>query len=183
MYKYLSVLIIIGLSICIVMQYDELALFQSRMDALQQDNWDLQQDLASVEGLVIGWHIASYKDKNQLMELSRLIKLKDHLINSMQKGKQLLVTAYTADSTETDETPFITASNTRVREGIVAVSQDLFAKGWVFGKKVYIVNKGVYTIEDLLHKRKRNQLDIFMNNKMKALNFGRKKLKVFLLGS
>ncbi len=183
MYKYLSVVIMLGLGIYIAMQHNRIALFEDNIDALMQENWQLQQDLASVEGLVIGWHIASYKDKNQLMELSRLLKLKDHLINSMQKGKHLLVTAYTADSTETDATPFITASNTRVREGIVAVSQDLFAKGWVFGKKVYIVNQGVYTIEDLLHKRKRNQLDIFMNNKIKALHFGRKKLKVFLLGS
>ncbi len=183
MYKFLSLLLMAGLVLCIFMQSKKIELFEGQVDTLRNENWGLQRDLASVEGLVLGWHIASYKDKNQLMEFSRLIKLKDHLINSMQKGKQLMVTAYTADTAETDETPFITASNTRVREGIVAVSQDLFAKGWVFGKKIYIVNHGVYTIEDLLHKRKRNQLDIFMNNKAKALDFGRKKLKVFLLGS
>lgn len=183
MYKYLSFLVIIGLGVCIAMQYEKILSFERQITVLRRDNWSLQRDLASVEGLVLGWHLVSYKDRNQLEELSRLVKLKDHLINSMQKGKLLLVTAYTADSTETDATPFITASNTRVREGIVAVSQDLFAKGWVFGKKIYIVNQGVYTIEDLLHKRKRNQLDIFMNNKVQALHFGRKKLKVFLLGS
>lgn len=183
MYKYLAVVLIAGLVICIVMQHKKIALFEKQANTLEQKNWLLQRDLASVEGLVLGWHIASYKDKEQLMEFERLITIKDHLINSMKKGKQLVVTAYTADISETDASPFITASNTRVREGIVAVSQDLFAKGWVFGKKVYIVDEGVFTIEDLLHKRKRNQLDIFMNNKRKALHFGRKKLKVFLLGS
>ncbi|WP_051261624.1 3D domain-containing protein [Desulfovibrio inopinatus] len=95
--------------------------------------------------------------------------------------KKLTVTAYSPRPQETDDTPGITASNTRVREGIVAVSRDLFRQGWVFGKKVYIKNHGVFTISDLMNKRKQKSMDIFMHNTNKALEFGRRKLEVILL--
>lgn len=91
------------------------------------------------------------------------------------------VTAYSARSIETDSTPFITAYNTKVRPGIIAVSRDLFAKGWTFGKKVYIKSLGVFTIEDLMAKRKRNQIDVFIPQTTKALSFGRRNLEVYLL--
>ncbi|SIN73932.1 3D domain-containing protein [Halodesulfovibrio marinisediminis] len=93
------------------------------------------------------------------------------------------VTAYSPRSIETDSTPFITASNTKVRPGIIAVSRDLFAKGWTFGKKVYIKSLGVFTIEDLMAKRKKNQIDVFMPETTQALSFGRRNLEAYLLNS
>ncbi|SHI59213.1 3D domain-containing protein [Halodesulfovibrio aestuarii] len=91
------------------------------------------------------------------------------------------VTAYSPRSAETDSTPFITAYNTKVRPGIIAVSRDLFAKGWTFGKKVYIKSLGIFTIEDLMAKRKKNQLDVFIPETTKALTFGRRNLEAYLL--
>jgi len=98
------------------------------------------------------------------------------------RSKRLVkVTAYSPRSAETDSTPFITASNTKVRPGIIAVSRDLFAKGWTFGRKVYIKSLGVFTIEDLMAKRKKNQVDVFIPETTKALSFGRRNLEVHLL--
>lgn len=91
------------------------------------------------------------------------------------------VTAYSPRSSETDSTPFITAYNTKVRPGIIAVSRDLFAKGWTFGRKVYIKSLGVFTIEDLMARRKKNQVDIFIPETTKALSFGKKNLEAYLL--
>ncbi|MCG8530240.1 MAG: 3D domain-containing protein [Desulfovibrionales bacterium] len=99
----------------------------------------------------------------------------------MRAKRVVKVTAYSPRVQETDSTPFITASNTKVRPGIVAVSRDLFDKGWVFGKKIYIKSLGVFTIEDLMAKRKNNQVDIFMPKTARALAFGRRNLEAFLL--
>ena len=87
-----------------------------------------------------------------------------------QKIKPIKVTvpAYSPRESETDSTPHITAFQTRVRPGIVAVSRDLFEKGWVEGRKVYIDQYGVFEIQDLMHHRKRQQLDIFFYSTQKA---------------
>lgn len=102
-------------------------------------------------------------------------------IQNLRRKRVLTVTAYSPRRGETDSTPFRTASNRKVRRGIVAVSRDLFDNGWVFGKKVYIKNYGIYTIDDLMASFKRNQVDIFMFETRKALHFGKKKLEVYLL--
>lgn len=93
-----------------------------------------------------------------------------------------VVTSYSPREEETDEDPYLTASMEPVREGCVAVSRDLFYKGWSFGRKVYIEGEGVFTITDLMHARKTNQVDIFRFNTEAALEFGRQQRKVVLLG-
>lgn len=84
----------------------------------------------------------------------------------------VIVTAYSPSKRQTDDSPLITASNQAVRGDGVAVSRDLFLKGWTFGKKVWIQGIGLYTINDLMHPSKRNHLDIFMWTAKQALRFG-----------
>lgn len=95
--------------------------------------------------------------------------------------RTLTVTAYSPRPLETDGTPWQTASCKRVREGIVAVSRDLYERGWGFGKKVYVEDHGVFTIDDLMSSSKKQCIDIFMLNTDKALEFGKKRLAVVLL--
>lgn len=95
--------------------------------------------------------------------------------------RTLTVTAYSPRAVETDANPLQTASSKRVREGIVAVSRDLFERGWSFGKKVYVEDHGVFIIDDLMSSSKKQCLDIFMFNTDKALEFGKKRLAVVLL--
>lgn len=95
--------------------------------------------------------------------------------------RRLTVTAYSPREVETDSDPFITASMQPVREGGVAVSRDLFYAGWVFGRKIYIEGYGIFVITDLMHSRKKEQIDIFMFNTKKALKFGKKKIRIALL--
>ena len=73
----------------------------------------------------------------------------------------------------------LTASGTPVRKGIVAVSKDLYGKGWTFGKRVSINNK-IYTIQDILPSRK-NGFDIFMHSYERAVKYGAQKHMVVLL--
>jgi 3D (Asp-Asp-Asp) domain-containing protein len=118
----------------------------------------------------------------QTMDLVRRMALNNHAdLQDMQRKRTLTVTAYSPRRKETDSTPGLTATNSRVRPGIVAVSRDLFDNGWVFGRKVYIKNYGVYTIDDLMHERKTDQIDIFIPDTRQALQFGRKELEVYLL--
>jgi 3D (Asp-Asp-Asp) domain-containing protein len=100
---------------------------------------------------------------------------------SRQYSKQLTVTAYSPDPSETDGTPTVTASMTRVRHGIVAVSRDLFRQGWTFGKKVYVEGYGVFTIRDLMNRRYTNRLDVFRWDRREALKFGKQTLHVSLI--
>jgi len=99
---------------------------------------------------------------------------------------KVIVTAYTSRECETDNTPFITASNKRVQNGYIAVSRDIL-KIAPYGTKVYldIVGKnkyrsGFYIVEDTMHKRKKNWVDIWFADLKDAKEFGIKKGKLFV---
>ncbi len=104
-------------------------------------------------------------------------------IQNIRRKRLVHVTAYSPRENETDSSPFFTASNRRVRHGIVAVSRDLFDEGWVFGRKIYIKSLGIFTIDDLMATSKKNQVDIFMFDTEQALLFGRRTLEAHLLAT
>ena len=85
------------------------------------------------------------------------------------KARTMTVTAYSSSRDETDSTPFITASNTRVRDGVVATNILPFGTRVrmpsLFGDKEFIV-------EDRMHRRHQNRMDIWFPSKQKALRFG-----------
>jgi len=85
------------------------------------------------------------------------------------------ITAYNPTKDQCDSTPFITASNTKVREGIVALSRDIEKEFNVkFGDKVEIKGLGVFEFQDRMHKKWKRKVDIFMWHKNKAIKFGKK---------
>ena len=103
-------------------------------------------------------------------ELAPKIEVKE--IRSMH------VTAYTSTPEETDDTPFITASGTRVRDGIVATNElpmgTKIRMPDLFGDKVFVV-------EDRMHERMKNKVDIWMAEKSDALRFGIQKTDIVVL--
>lgn len=138
---------------------------------------------ADSDQLLTDSRVALYMMRAKAHELRTKLAYSKKLRQAEERARMrmLTVTAYSADVAETDDTPYVTASNNRVRPGIVAVSRDLFRKGWVFGRKIYIKGLGVFIIDDLMHTRKTNQIDVFMGGKGDALQFGRKTLEVYLL--
>lgn len=96
-------------------------------------------------------------------------------------SKKVTVTAYSASKAECDSDPKITASMSKLRPGVVAVSRDLFNHGWVFGKRVYIEGHGIYEIVDLMNKKHKNRIDVYIGHKKKAEKFGKRELTVALL--
>lgn len=87
---------------------------------------------------------------------------------------EAVVTAYTADASETDDRPWETASGSEVREGIVACPSRL-----AFGTRVEIAGK-LLVCEDRMHRRFREgeYYDVFLASKSDALAFGRQTLEV-----
>lgn len=87
----------------------------------------------------------------------------------------MYVTAYSSSADETDSTPFITASGTRTRDGIVA--SNIFP----FGTKVRIpelFGEKILVVEDRMNSRFADRIDIWMPSKWSALQFGKHKTAI-----
>ena len=120
------------------------------------------------------------RDESTLMRLAVLANL-SRIIDPVP-NKMLTVTAYSSTELKSyPEQQLLTASLLKPKEGGIAVSRDLFSSGWVFGKKVYIKNHGVFVITDLMSNAKIRSVDIYMNDYDRALQFGKKQIEVVLL--
>jgi 3D (Asp-Asp-Asp) domain-containing protein len=88
------------------------------------------------------------------------------------------VTGYSSRVEETDDSPFVTASGTSVRDGVVAAN-------WLpFGTKVRVpelFGEQVFVVEDRMHKRNRDKLDIWFQSTEEALRFGTQVARVEIL--
>jgi 3D (Asp-Asp-Asp) domain-containing protein len=83
-------------------------------------------------------------------------------------------TVYNADPKQTDDSPFITASNKHINKENpaihkwIAVSRDLEKLGFTFGKKVCVENagnmNGIWTVEDRMNRRFTHHIDFLVNN-------------------
>lgn len=80
-----------------------------------------------------------------------------------------IVTGYSSTPDQTDETPFVTASGTEVREGIVA------ANFVPLGTKIRLpelYGNKIFVVEDRMHVRKYYLVDIWFPTREEALQFG-----------
>lgn len=88
--------------------------------------------------------------------------------------------AYSSTPDQTDNSPFITAWNTSVRDGIVA------ANFLPFGTKIKIpeiFGDKIFVVEDRMNKRYWHRVDVWFPDRASALNFGVKVLKIQILES
>ncbi len=86
-------------------------------------------------------------------------------------GLTVTVTAYSSSPDETDDDPFVTAAGTAVRDGVVATNM------LPFGTKVRIpelFGEKVFVVEDRMHRRFSDRVDIWFPSKRGALQFGKK---------
>jgi 3D (Asp-Asp-Asp) domain-containing protein len=94
---------------------------------------------------------------------------------------RVVVTAYSSTAWETDDSPFVTAAGTRVKEGIVA--NNLLP----FGTKIRIpeiYGDKVFVVEDRMHRRKGYyHVDIWFASHREAKNFGAKRTFIEVLES
>ncbi|MDP4007307.1 MAG: hypothetical protein Q8P55_01800 [bacterium] len=92
----------------------------------------------------------------------------------------VVVTAYSSTPEQTDDTPFITAAGTPVREGIVA------ANFLPMGTKIKLPDlygDKIFVVEDRMHPRKNYMVDIWFASYSDAKNFGAKNTYIEVLES
>ncbi len=94
---------------------------------------------------------------------------------------KVVVTAYSSSPWQTDDTPFVTASGTGVREGVVA--NNLLP----FGTKIRmpeLYGSQIFVVEDRMKRdRSKYQFDVWLPSYREAKNFGAKATYVEVLGS
>lgn len=96
----------------------------------------------------------------------------------VQEIKTVWITAYSSTPEQTDDTPFVTASGTKVRNGVIASN---FLE---FGTKVQIpeiFGDRMFVVEDRMHPRKSNFVDVWMPSKEDALKFGIYQARIVVL--
>jgi len=104
-------------------------------------------------------------------------------------------TAYNSLPEQTDSDPFTTARGTLARWGVIAVSRDLLAGALPYGTLVRIRDlggsagrsvsgdhdhllEGIFVVEDTMHPRKRNQIDLWFESHRDALRWGVREVRV-----
>ena len=105
------------------------------------------------------------------------------IIHSSSKSLSVIkvsASAYSSDPDQTDDTPFITASGSTVRDGIVATN---FLP---FGTKIKIpkvFGDKVFTVEDRMNARynEKQYIDIWFDNTLSAIHFGRKTVLIEII--
>ncbi len=111
-----------------------------------------------------------------IINANSLLQAKSPNAKSEQASKFVMyVTAYSSSVDETDSTPHVTASGTRTRDGVVA--SNIFPFGTrvkipeLFGEKILVV-------EDRMHRRFTDRMDVWMPSKWSALRFGKQRTAV-----
>lgn len=96
-----------------------------------------------------------------------------------QKIIEVVVTAYSSSPWETDDSPYITAAGTWVREGIVANNK------YPFGTEIRIpeiYGEKIFVVEDRMSwKKGEYHIDIWFPSYWEALNFGAKRTYIEIL--
>jgi len=89
----------------------------------------------------------------------------------------VVATAYNSMESQTDSSPWITASGSRCRPGVIA------SNFLPFGTKVMIEGFGnrIFTVEDRMNKRYKKRVDIWFKKHQDAKKFGKRRVKYYVL--
>ena len=106
----------------------------------------------------------------QIVEQSVLLPISSMPSPQIARTVRVMVTGYSSDIAQTDDTPFITASNKMVRDGIVA--NNLLS----FGTKVRLpelFGNKVFEVDDRMNRKKGDyHVDIWFSTREEAIHFG-----------
>jgi len=105
-------------------------------------------------------------------------KIADKTVTVRAVKKNIMITAYSSTPDQTDNSPFITANGKYVHDGIVACN---FLP---FGTKVRlpdIYGDKVFVVEDRMAKHNSDKVDIWMQSRTAALQFGVKRSTLEIL--
>lgn len=110
---------------------------------------------------------------------------------------ELRATGYNSHVAQTNGSPHVTATGTRTRFGVLAVSRDLLQDDLPYGSLVRLEDlggyhggggeghfqqvldaQGIFVVEDTMHPRKRQQVDVWFGDRASAVNWGVRRIRV-----
>jgi 3D (Asp-Asp-Asp) domain-containing protein len=96
----------------------------------------------------------------------------------------MTVTSYRSVEAQTDSTPFITSTGEHVHSNGIALSRDLL-KRWggpvAYGDIVYVEGYGLKVVNDTMHHRHKNRVDLWVKTYEEEKNVGVRKGKLWLI--
>lgn len=113
----------------------------------------------------------AFSESTIIQENSLLSPVNPLLVREIKVARKIkvVVTAYSSSPWETDDTPYLTASGSIVRDGIVATNILPFGTkirlSSLYGDKIFVV-------EDRMNPRKGYQVDIWHSSYWEAKQFG-----------
>lgn len=195
--KWLDYLTLISLfSIFIFPQYAFLEGLSVDQSILAQDigifEFDLENQpfleyVAQIEGQVDDVALSPTIQGISFIQSAPSISLFNSQLNQSTAGwdtdlvrekRYVIITAYSSTPDQTDSTPFITASGTHVRDGIIACN---FLE---FGTKVkfpHLFGDKIFIVEDRMAPKNSHKIDIWFPSRSQALEFGIKLTEVLIL--
>jgi len=120
---------------------------------------------------------------NQGQTIAQLETILSHALGQEYPGQTftsmtVTATAYTAREEECNSEPWITASGTPARVGVIAVSRDMEKRGIRLGDLVIIKGMGLFRVEDRMNKRWSNRIDILHANLKAARQFAKRQVEI-----
>lgn len=92
----------------------------------------------------------------------------------------MTVTSYRSVPEQTDDSPYITSIGQRTHPHGVAVSQDLLKNGALkYGDFIVVEGYGIKVVNDTMHPRHKNHVDIWVETYNQEKAVGVKKLKIY----
>lgn len=122
--------------------------------------------------------LLSSLQENTLLAISETFWQEQEPEEPLVQKIEVIVTGYSSTVEQTDDTPFITAAGTSVRNGIVA------ANFLPFGTKIKIPEvyaDEVFVVEDRMHPRNNRNVDIWFPTYWQALNFGARRTHIEII--
>jgi len=154
------------------------------MAAEIRQNW-LKSLLSGTLALILAIHVPVAVAKDNQLEIHNLeysiaqTSLLAHIqLNTARPQLVVEITGYSSTADQTDDSPFITASNTHVADGIVA------ANFLPFGTHIQIpklFGNKIFRVEDRMHRRFNGRVDIWFSSRAEAEVFGLHKTEIVIL--
>jgi 3D (Asp-Asp-Asp) domain-containing protein len=115
-------------------------------------------------------------------------RIDDYLGLNRELSFPVHVTGYSSTRDQCDDDPFVTAANTRVRHGIVALSRDML-KAYTpdapldWGDRIHLDGIGDFVVEDSMNSRFSRRVDIWFPDRRSAKRWGVQKSQLVVLPS
>ena len=99
---------------------------------------------------------------------------------TVKAKRKIIATAYSSTPDQTDSSPFITANGSFVKDGVVAAN---FLKFGTMVRFPQVYGDKIFVVEDRMAPKNSHKIDVWMESRSQALQFGVKYLTVEILES